>query len=270
MINIVVIGAAGRMGRLIMKNILIMPNLKLVGAIEAKQSPLLGTDAAVLVEALPCGIKLTDDLQQSLNGADVVIDFSTGDIVGNARESVKHGAGVVIGTTALSEQQKQELKNLVSAGARIVCTPNMSVGMNMLFHIAGEVAKILGESYDIELVELHHNQKKDAPSGTAMKLVEILAKARNMDVDRDICYGRKGIIGERPAKQIGVHAVRCGDIAGEHTIIFSTNGERIELIHKATTRETFALGALRAAMYVKNAKPGCYDMQDVLDIKKSI
>ena len=264
MINIVVIGAAGRMGRLIIKNILVSSDLKLVGAVEAKQSPLLGADAAILAGALPCGIKLTDDLQKALNEADVVIDFSTGDVVDNARESARHGAGIVIGSTSLSEQQKQELKNLVNAGAKIVCTPNMSVGVNMLFRIAGDVAKILGDSYDIELVELHHNQKKDAPSGTAMKLVEILANARNMDVNKDVCYGRKGIIGERPSKQIGVHAIRCGDIVGEHTIIFSTNGERIELTHKATTRETFALGALRAAKYVKDAKPGYYDMQDVL------
>lgn len=264
MTNIVIIGAAGRMGRAIVKNILESSDFKLVGAVEAKQSPFLGTDAAVLVGGLPCGIKLTDDLKKVPNETDVVIDFSTGDVVSNARESVRHGAGVVIGTTALSEQQKQELKNLVTSGARIVCAPNMSVGVNMLFHIAGEVAKILGDGYDIELVEMHHNQKKDAPSGTAMKLVEVLANARNMDIDKDVCYGRKGIVGERPKKQIGVHAVRGGDIIGEHTVIFSTNGEKIELTHKATSRETFALGALRAARYVKNAKPGCYDMQDVL------
>ena len=268
MVNIVVIGAAGRMGRLIIKNILASLDLALVGAVEAEKSPLLGTDAAMLAGTLPCGVKVTDNLQQALNGADVVIDFSTGDIVANARESANHGVGIVIGTTALSEQQKQGLKNLVNAGARIVCTPNMSVGANMLFHIAGEVAKILGDDYDIELVELHHNQKKDAPSGTAIKLVEILSKARNMDVDKDVCYGRKGITGERPAKQIGVHSVRCGDIVGEHTLIFSANGERIELTHKATTRETFAIGALKAARYVKNAKPGTYDMQDVLSITK--
>lgn len=266
MINIVVIGAAGRMGRLIIKNILASLDLTLVGAVEAKQNPLLGVDAAVLAGTLPCGVKLTDNLQQALNGADVVIDFSTGDVVANAKVSASHGAGIVIGTTALSEQQKQELKNLVDAGARIVCTPNMSVGANMLFHIAGEVAKILGNDYDMELIELHHNQKKDAPSGTAIKLVEILAKARNLNVDKDVCYGRKGITGERPAKQIGVHSVRCGDIVGEHTLIFSANGERIELTHKASTRETFAIGALKAARYIKDAKPGAYDMQDVLSI----
>ena len=267
MINIVVVGAAGRMGRLIIKNILTSPDLKLVGAVEAKQNPFLGTDAAMLAGILPSGIRLTDNLQQALNEADVVIDFSISDVVGNARESIRHGAGIVIGTTGLSEGQKQELKNLVNSGGRIVYTPNMSIGVNMLFHIAEEAVKILGESYDIELIELHHNQKKDAPSGTAVKLIDILAKARNIDINKDICYGRKGITGERPAKQIGVHAVRCGDIVGEHTVIFSTNGERIELTHKATTRETFAVGALKAARYVRDAKPGYYDMQDVLGFK---
>ena len=270
MTNIVVIGAAGSMGRSIVKKILLSSDLKLIGAVEVKQNPLLSSDAAVLAGvASACGIKLVDNLQEVLKGADVVIDFSTGDVVGNARESVKKGVGIVIGTTALSEQQKQELKSLVNSGGKIVCTPNMSVGVNMLFHIAGEVAKILGESYDIELIESHHNQKKDAPSGTAVKLVEVLAKARNMDINKDICYGRNGITGERPKKQIGVHAVRCGDIVGEHTIIFSTNGERIELTHKATTRETFVLGALRAARFIKDAEPGYYDMQDVLNITES-
>lgn len=269
MINIVVIGAAGRMGRLIVKNILLSGDLKLVGAIESKQCPLLGNDAAVLAELLPCGVKLIDDLQKVPDEVDVVIDFSTGDVVSNARVSVRKGAGLVIGSTVLSEQQKQELRKLANAGGKMVCTPNMSVGANMLFYIAGEVAGILGEGYDIELIELHHNQKKDAPSGTAIKLVEILAKVRNMDIEKDICYGRKGITGERPVKQIGVHAVRCGDIVGEHTVIFSSNGERFELTHKATTRENFALGALRAARYIRDAKPGYYDMQDVLNVTKT-
>lgn len=266
MINITVVGAAGRMGRLIVKNIINSSDLKLVGAVETKQNPLLGTDAAILAGLQQSGVKLTDDLLEAIKIADVMIDFSTSNVVENAKEAVKNGIAVVIGTTALTDAQKQELQNLAASGGKIVCAPNMSVGVNMLFHIVAEAARILGESYDIELIELHHNQKKDAPSGTAAKLVEILAEVRNLDVKKDICYGRSGITGERPAKQIGVHAVRCGDIVGEHTVIFSTNGERIELTHKASTRETFALGALRAARFIKTANPGYYDMQDVLNI----
>lgn len=269
MIRIVVIGAAGRMGRLLVKNTLSSSDLRLVGAIEAKNNETIGSDAAALAGLPICGLKVSDNLKEVLSNADVMIDFSTSDVVKNAKEAVSLNVGVVIGTTGLKQTEKDELRNLTNNSGRIVCAPNMSVGVNLLFHLAGQVAKILGESYDIEVVELHHNQKKDAPSGTAVKLVEVMAEARNMDMGKDICYGRNGITGARPAKEIGVHAVRCGDVVGEHTVYFSTCGERIELTHKASTRETFALGALRGARFIAEAKPGFYDMQDVLGISKA-
>ncbi|HBM17011.1 MAG TPA: 4-hydroxy-tetrahydrodipicolinate reductase [Lentisphaeria bacterium] len=269
MTRVVVIGAAGRMGRLLVKNILISSDLRLVGAIEAQGNPTIGSDAGALAGLPNCGLQLTDNLKGSLANADVIIDFSTGRIVENAKQAFFNNVGIVIGTTGLGQEEKNELKKLAEEGARIVCAPNMSVGVNLLFYLAGYVAKILGDSYDIELVELHHNQKKDAPSGTAVRLVEIMAEARNMSMDSDICYGRKGITGTRAQNEIGVHAVRCGDVVGEHTIYFSTCGERVELTHKASTRETFALGALRGARFISKSAPGLYDMQDVLGISKS-
>lgn len=269
MIRIVVMGAAGRMGRLLLKNTLSSSDLRLVGAIESKNNETLGADAAVLAGLPSCGLLLSDNLKEALSNADVVIDFSTSDVVKNAKEAVSANVGVVIGTTGLKQAEKDELKNLADNGGRIVCAPNMSVGVNLLFHLASKVAKILDESYDIEVVELHHNQKKDAPSGTAVRLVEVMAQARNLDMGKDICYGRNGITGARPTGEIGVHAVRCGDVVGEHTVYFSACGERIELTHKASTRETFSLGALKGARFIATAKPGLYDMQDVLGINKA-
>lgn len=268
MTRVIVIGAAGRMGRLLVKNTLTSSDLRLVGAIESSNNEAIGADAAVLAGLPNCGLQISSNLRGALSNADVVIDFSTSDIVKNAKDAVALNVGVVIGTTGLKQEEKDELKELAAKGGRIVCAPNMSVGVNILFHLAPQIAKILGESYDIELVELHHNQKKDAPSGTAVKLVELMAEARNMDMKTDICYGRSGITGIRPSKEIGVHALRCGDVVGEHTIYFSTCGERIELTHKASNRETFALGALRGARFIAEAKPGLYDMQDVLGLSK--
>ena len=268
MTRIAVIGAAGRMGRLLIKNTLTSSDLRLVGAVEAHGNTTIGTDAGALAGLPNCGLQITDNLKGAMVNADVMIDFSTGNVVENAKLAFANNTGIVIGTTGIKQEEENELKKLAAAGARIVCAPNMSVGVNMLFSLAGQVAKILGDTYDIELVELHHNQKKDAPSGTAVKLVDIMAKARDMNTEKDICYGRKGITGARPQKEIGVHAVRCGDVVGEHTIYFSTCGERIELTHKASTRETFALGALRGARFIAEAKPGLYDMQDVLGITK--
>jgi len=259
MIRIVVIGAAGRMGRSLVKNILSSSDLRLVGAIESQNNQTLGADAAVLAGLPNCGLQVSDNLRGALSNADVMIDFSTGDVIKNLKEAISLNVAAVIGTTGLKQDEKEELKKLAEGGGRIVFAPNMSVGVNLLFYLAPQIAKILGDSYDIELVELHHNQKKDAPSGTAVRLVELMADARKLDMEKDICYGRNGITGARPANEIGVHAVRCGDVAGEHTIYFSTCGERIEITHKASTRETFALGALRL-----------YDMQDVLGISKAI
>ena len=257
------------MGKMLVKNTLSSSDLRLVGAIESKNNENIGADTAALAGLPNCGLQISDNLRGALSNADVMIDFSTSDVIKNAKKAIDLNVGVVIGTTGLNQTEKEELKELARNGGRIVCAPNMSVGVNLLFHLAGQVAKILDESYNIEVVELHHNQKKDAPSGTAVRLVELMAEARNIDMEKNICYGRNGITGARPEKEIGVHALRCGDVVGEHTVYFSACGERIELTHKASTRETFALGALKGARFIANAKPGFYDMQDVLGISKA-
>ncbi len=270
MIRTAVIGSAGRMGKLIVKNILNSQTLILSAALETKNSNKLGIDAGILANGIDCGIFITDNLDDALQKSDVIIDFSTGPTIQNVKNAIKNGVAVVIGTTGLTPKEKSELQKLALAGGKIVCSPNMSVGVNLLFHLAKETASTLGDEYEIEVTEIHHNQKKDSPSGTAEKLVEILAEASNINLETEIAHGRKGLVGVRPKKEIGVHAIRGGDVVGEHTVYFFANGERIELTHKASSRETFAMGALRAANFIYHAKPGYYDMQDVLNLKNKI
>lgn len=266
MINVIISGAAGKMGKFLIKNVLDAKDMTLVGATEHLKSPFIGKDAGVVAGVEPSKITITSALHPLLINADVVIDFSTGPVVENAKAAVKAGVGVVIGTTALTNEQKHKLRELSELSGKIVFAPNMSIGVNLLFALVEKTAKTLNEDYEIEIVEMHHNQKKDAPSGTAAKLVEIAAQARNLDLTKDICYGRNGITGARPQHEIGVHAVRGGDVVGDHTVIFATNGERIELTHKASNRETFAIGALKAARFLQKAKPGLYSMRDVLGL----
>jgi 4-hydroxy-tetrahydrodipicolinate reductase len=173
---------------------------------------------------------------------------------------------MVIGSTGLTAEDQSLLADLAAKGARIVQSPNMSVGVNLLFALSRKVASLLGEDYDIEVVEMHHNQKKDAPSGTAEKLGQILAEARGLSYEKDVRHGRVGMVGARPKNEIGMHALRGGDVVGDHTVIFATNGERIELTHKASSRQTFANGAIRAVKFLASAKPGKYDMQQVLGL----
>jgi len=266
MINIIIAGAAGRMGKLLIKNVLEASDMSLVGATEYSQSPFLGSDAGTTAGTSPANLKITNELSPLLTNGNILIDFSTGNVVENAKKAINAGLGVVIGTTALSNEEKCKLEDLTDDGGRIVFAPNMSIGVNLLFSLVKKVAATLNENYEIEIVEMHHNQKKDAPSGTAAKLVEIAANARNLDLEKDICYGRNGITGARPKQEIGVHALRGGDVVGEHTVIFAANGERVELTHKASSRETFALGAIEAARFLQTAQSGLYSMQDVLKL----
>lgn len=268
MIRTVVIGAAGKMGRMLVCGILKDPGLKLVGAVEVPGCPALGQDAGVLAGLLPCGISLSQDLAAVAAQADAVIDFSApAAAVAHARLGVAAGCVVVLGTTGLQDPDRQELQKLAATG-RLVVAPNMSVGVNLLFNLCSRLPQILGPDYDIEVVEMHHNQKKDAPSGTAVRLAEILATASGLDYQQAARHGRQGMVGARTPKEIGLHAVRGGDVVGDHTIIFATNGERVELTHKASSRETFAHGALRAVKFLAAAAPGLYDMQDVLGLRR--
>ncbi|MFC2149467.1 4-hydroxy-tetrahydrodipicolinate reductase [Candidatus Auribacterota bacterium] len=267
MIKIVVCGAAGRMGKRIIACAAEDDQCKVVGAVDSADHPDKGRDSGEISGTGKNGVVITDDLSSVIDGADVVIDFShhsvTSKVAGICAKSKKP---LVVGTTAITADELKEI-NKFSKDIPLIVAPNMSVGANMVFSKAGEIAKILGDDYDIEIVEAHHRMKKDAPSGTANRIADVIAKAVNADMDKDGVYGRKGNQALRKKGEIGVHAVRAGDIVGDHTVIYCGNGERIELVHRAHSRDTFAKGAIRAAKYVLNAKPGSYDMFDVLDLK---
>ncbi len=207
------------------------------------------------------------DLESVIRQGNVVIDFSSHDATaGLAAVCARHKKAMVIGTTGHSSSEKSRITKLKSK-IPIVMASNYSTGINTLFWLTRKGAEILGPGFDLEVVEMHHRLKKDAPSGTAATLAEILAGVRKQQLDRVIRHGRRGIVGERAAEEIGMHALRGGDVVGDHTVIFAANGERVELTHKASSRETFANGALRAAQWAVKQKPGLYDMQDVLGLK---
>ena len=267
MIRTAVIGASGRMGKLIIKNILNSKDLTLSGALEISSAPAIGKDAGFISGCSETGINITDNINDIISCSDVFIDFSTGSVIENAKQILKQNKGLVIGTTGLSQEIKSHLNELNKKNnGRIVLAPNMSVGVNLLFHITKMVTEVLSNDYEVEIVEMHHNQKKDAPSGTAMRLAEVVAETRDVNLSEQARYGREGITGARTKEEIGIHVLRGGDVVGDHTVIFATEGERIELTHKASSKEAFVKGALEAARFLKSAKPGLYDMQDVLNI----
>ena len=267
MLKVVVAGAAGRMGRMLVNLIDRADDMVLAGALEAPGNPLLGSDAGAVAGCGPAGVLLTDDPAAALNGADVLINFSTGGVVEAARDAAKRKIAIVIGSTALSGEEKAAIRALADAdGARIVLSPNMAVGVNLLFHLVGKAAKLLGRDYDVEIVEMHHRHKKDAPSGTALRLAEVVCEARELSCGDALRHGRSGITGERTDSEVGMHSLRGGDVVGDHTVIFAADGERVELSHRATSRENFARGALIAARFAVAAAPGVYDMQDVLGL----
>lgn len=208
-----------------------------------------------------------DDLRAVVAQADVVIDFSSHQATAAiAQVCAEHRKAMVIGTTGHSHEDRSQITGL-SSQIPMVLSSNFSTGVNTLFWLTRKAAEILGPEFDLEVVEMHHRLKRDAPSGTARTLAEILAEVRKQQLERVVRHGREGIVGERTSTEIGMHAVRGGDVVGDHTVIFAGLGERVELSHKASSRETFANGALRAAQWVANRKPGLYDMQDVLGLK---
>lgn len=265
--NIAVSGAAGRMGKRILALAHENPDCTISGALEYPQCPVLGQDAGEIAGIGHIGVPIGSDVKDVLAKCDVLLDFSApAASLANVEAAAAMGKAIVVGTTGFSEDQKVAL---VQAGARTRClvAPNMSMGVNLLFKIVESVAKALGPDYDVEIVEAHHRMKKDAPSGTADKLAHIVADALGRDLKTTGVYGRKGQVGERSSHEIGVMAVRGGDIVGEHTVMFVTGGERIELIHRAHSRDAFANGAVRAALWLLAQPNGVYDMQDVLGLK---
>jgi 4-hydroxy-tetrahydrodipicolinate reductase len=244
MVKVVITGSKGRMGRALAGCIGQHPGLQLVGQVDQG-----------------------DDLEAVLGSADVVIDFSSHNATpGIAALCAKHRKALVVGTTGHSNEDKSQI-TCQAQTIPMVLASNFSTGVNTLFWLTRKAAEILGPGFDLEVVEMHHRLKKDAPSGTARSLAEILADVRKQQLDRIARHGRAGIVGERTASEIGIHAVRGGDVVGDHTVIFAANGERVELTHKASSRDTFANGALRAAAWVVSKTPGIYDMQDVLGLK---
>jgi len=242
--KIAITGSKGRMGQALITCAEKFPDLQVTGQIDKG-----------------------DDLASVIEKCDAVIDFSShSTTAGFAEICAKHKKAIVIGTTGHSEADKSAIANLQSA-IPMVWSSNYSTGVNTLFWLTRRAAEILGPAFDLEVVEMHHRLKKDAPSGTAKSLAEILARVRKQQLEQVVRHGRVGIVGERTSAEIGMHAIRGGDVVGDHTVIFANNGERLELTHKASSRETFANGALRAALWVVKQKPGLYDMQDVLGLK---
>ena len=267
MINIIVAGAAGRMGQRIVHMIHQNPETALTGAFELLGHPSVGKDAGLVAGVGDAGVKIAGSLEEVMDGADVLIDFTSP--VGTLKNlrAVSSGGktAMVIGTTGIKGEMLDEVET-IAGKIRCVLAPNMSVGVNVMFKIAGEMARILGDDYDMEILEVHHRLKKDAPSGTAMRLARILADASDRDLEKVGIYERKGMIGERTDEEIGIQTWRAGDITGEHTVMFGGIGERLELIHRAHNRDNFARGAVRAALWVINQPEGLYDMQDVLGL----
>jgi len=267
MINVIVAGAAGRMGCRLISLMRDSTVLTLTGAIEGKGHRALGEDAGETAGSGHAGVPITDDFAGLLDRSDVVVDFSAPEAtLHHLRATADHRRAMVIGTTGFSPSQFEELHSLASQ-APCVLSPNMSVGINLLYKVISEMAKTLGDEYDVEVIEAHHRLKKDAPSGTALRIAEVLAKAVGRDLNQVGVYARKGLVGERKKGEIGIQTIRAGDIVGDHTILFGGMGERIEVTHRASSRDTFAVGALRAAQWVVRQPPGLYDMMDVLGLK---
>jgi 4-hydroxy-tetrahydrodipicolinate reductase len=267
MVGIAVAGVAGRMGGAIVRAVDMNPGAALVGGFEAAGHPAVGKKLSEVTGCAQAAGLVSDGPGAVLKACDVLVEFtSPAASLANLKECAKLKKAAVIGTTGLDAAQKKEMARLAKK-VPVVFAPNMSVGMNLMFKLAGMITQVLGPDYALELVEAHHDQKKDAPSGSAVRLLEEMAAARGLKLDKALRHGRQGLVGARSKGEIGVSVIRGGDIVGDHTVFFIGQGERIELTHRAHSRETFAQGAVRAALWVVEQTPGLYDMQDVLGLK---
>lgn len=265
--NVAIIGAAGRMGGHLIHAVLEAEGLELTGAIERHDHPQIGFDAGLVAGAGELGVKISDDLATTMARADVLIDFTFPDVtLQNLAICAAQGKMLVSGSTGFTPEQRAEAEKYAEK-IPVVLAPNMSVGVNTCFKLLKEAAKILGDGFDVEVVELHHNKKKDSPSGTAVRMGEVVADALGRDYNKVANFHREGMCGERTKQEIGMQTVRGGDIVGEHTVYFIGMGERIEISHRAMSRDMFARGAARACQWLNGKGPGIYDMQDVLELK---
>lgn len=270
MTKIGVIGCAGRMGRTICESVVEDPDSVLAGGTERAGHEMVGNPISFInsdggwVGGIPV---ITDDLSKIIGDLDAVIDFSVPEAsIANFDLAAESGTSIIIGTTGFSETEINHIESK-SSKVRCVMAPNMSVGVNLMFKLVAEAARIIGNDYDMEILDIHHNKKKDAPSGTAVRLAEICARETGRDLAKTGVYGREGNIGERRKEEIGIMTFRAGDVVGEHTVMFAGPGERVEISHKAGSRSNFARGAVLAAKWVTGKEPGLYDMQDVLGLR---
>ena len=266
MINIGVIGAGGRMGRMLVEAVQDNPQTTLTAAIERQGSSLVGADAGEVAAIGHLNVKIVDDLKVVINDIDVLIDFSLPDATEqNMQVCAEHNVAMVIGTTGFNEQQEKVLAK-ASEKVAIVYAGNYSTGVNLSLKLLGMAAKAFGTDADVEVIEAHHKHKIDAPSGTAYMMAEAVAQARGQNLKDVAVYGREGQTGAREAGSIGIHAIRGGEIIGDHTVMFIADGEVVEITHRARARMTFAAGAVRAATWIVQQSAGQYNMQDVLGL----
>lgn len=266
MLNIAIAGSSGRMGRALIEAVIQAPDMRLAAALDRAGSAALGKDAGESIGA-PCGTLITDNPDMALKGAHALIDFTRPEgTLAHLELCRKHRVNMVIGTTGFAPEQK----HIIQAASRdiaIVFAPNMSVGVNVVFKLLEQAAKVLGEGYDIEIIEAHHRHKVDSPSGTALRMGEVVAETLGRDLAECAIYGREGVTGERNPSTIGFATVRGGDIVGDHTVLFAGTGERVEISHKASSRANFSMGAVRAARFLAGKTSGLFDMQDVLGLR---
>jgi 4-hydroxy-tetrahydrodipicolinate reductase len=262
-LKIAVAGASGRMGKMLVEAIAKAPDAQLSGALDVAGSPAVGADAAAFL-GQPAGVAISSSLDAALAGARCLIDFTRPEgTLEHLAYCAEHGIAMVIGTTGFDDAGKAAIRAAAEKTA-IVFAPNMSVGVNVTLKLLEMAAKSFAEGYDIEIIEAHHRHKVDAPSGTALKMGEVIADALGRDLKQCAVYGREGVTGERDPSTIGFATIRGGDIVGDHTVLFAGDGERIEISHKSSSRVTYAHGALRAARFLADKQTGLYDMQDVL------
>ncbi|MFA6107054.1 MAG: 4-hydroxy-tetrahydrodipicolinate reductase [Patescibacteria group bacterium] len=267
LIRAAVAGIGGRMGSRIAQLLGESEGMELTAGFESPESVKAGKDLSEIIGGALTGKLTAGDIKEVIADCDVIIDFTNAEAsLKHLKAAAEHGKSIVIGSTGFTNDQLKEAGELAKK-IPVVIAPNMSLGVNVLFKLAAEAAKLLGGEYDVEIIEAHHRFKKDAPSGTAMKLAEVLAGALGRDLEKVGKYARHGLIGERTKNEIGIQSVRAGDIVGDHTIIFGGLGERLELTHRAGSRDTFARGAIRAAKWIVGKPPGFYDMRDVLGMK---
>jgi 4-hydroxy-tetrahydrodipicolinate reductase len=266
MTRIAITGAGGRMGRALTQACLQSPGLQVTAALEHPDSSVLGADAGELAGVGALGVRVGADLASATADFDVLIDFTRPEVtLANLRICQEAGRRMVIGTTGFDEAGKSAIA-AAAESVGIVFAPNMSVGVNLCFKLLHMAAKVLGDNYDVEIIEAHHRHKVDAPSGTALRMGEVVAQALGRDLNECAVYGREGHTGERHPRTIGFETIRAGDIVGDHTVLFAGVGERVEISHKASSRMTFANGAVRAAAWLMQREQGLYDMQDVLGL----